>query len=113
MVNRRAEPVQGFEMFRHAVAHMPLETIAGMGGAEAGHQPDTRDFGDDRCGGDRGDERIAAWQSQPASMRSRPSTKTSAGLTGSATTARANAHSEARRILSRSMRAGGASATAT
>ena len=46
-------------------------------------------------------------------MRSRPSTKTRRGLTGSAATARASAHSEARRILSRSMRDGGAIATAT
>ena len=56
---------------------------------------------------------ITAWQSQPASMRSRPSTKTSRGLTGSALTAHASAHSEARRMLSRSMRDGGANATAT
>ena len=46
-------------------------------------------------------------------MRSRPSTSTSFGFTGSAATARASAHSEARRILSRSMRQGGAKATAT
>ena len=46
-------------------------------------------------------------------MRSRPSTKTSIGLTGSAATARAKAHSDARRILSRSMRQGGAHATET
>ena len=46
-------------------------------------------------------------------MRSRPSTKTNRGRTGSAATARASAHSEARRMLSRSMRAGGAKATAT
>ena len=56
---------------------------------------------------------ITAWQSQQASMRSRPSTKTSLGRTGSAATARASAHSDARRMLSRSMRDGGANATAT
>ena len=56
---------------------------------------------------------ITASQSQPASMRSRPSTKTRRGLTGSEATARASAHSDARRILSRSIRAGGAIATAT
>src|SRR6185295_5877851 len=46
-------------------------------------------------------------------MRSRPSTKTSRGLTGNEATARASAQSEARKILSRSMRHGGANATAT
>ena len=56
---------------------------------------------------------ITASQSQQVSMRSRPSTKTSCGFTGSAATARASAHSDARRMLSRSMRAGGAMATAT
>ncbi len=56
---------------------------------------------------------ITASQSQPTSIRSRPSTKTSRGLTGNAITARASAHSEARRMLSRSMREGGAEATAT
>ncbi len=56
---------------------------------------------------------ITALQSQPASMRSRPSTNTSWGLTGRPATARASAHSDARRMLSRSMRHGGAKATAT
>ncbi len=56
---------------------------------------------------------ITASQSQPASMRSRPSTNTSCGLTGRHATARASAHSDARRMLSRSMRHGGAKATAT
>src|SRR6516164_6452069 len=56
---------------------------------------------------------ITALQSQPVSMRSRPSTNTSWGLTGSPATARASAQSDARRMLSRSMRHGGANATAT
>jgi hypothetical protein len=46
-------------------------------------------------------------------MRSRPSTNTSFGRTGSALTAQASAHNDARRMLSRSMRDGGAKATAT
>ena len=45
-----------------------------------------------------------AVQSQPQSIRLLPSTKTSFGRTGSALTARVSAHSEARRMLSRSMR---------
>src|SRR6478735_8781282 len=53
---------------------------------------------------------ITASQSHDASIRSRPSTNTSLGLTGRAATARASAHSDARRMLSRSMREGGAGA---
>ena len=56
---------------------------------------------------------ITASQSQPQSMRSRPSTNTSFGRTGSALTARASAHSEARRMLSRSIRSVEPKATAT
>src|SRR5436190_2799963 len=56
---------------------------------------------------------ITAWHSQRMSMRSRPSTKTSFGFSGNAATARAKAHNDARRILSRSMRHGGAHATET
>ena len=55
---------------------------------------------------------ITASQSQGASSLSRPSTNTCFGISGSAWTARASAHSEARRILSRSIRAGDAKATA-
>ena len=55
---------------------------------------------------------ITASQSQAVSSRSRPSTNTCFGISGSACTARASAHSEARRILSRSIRAGEAKATA-
>ena len=54
-----------------------------------------------------------AWHSQPQSILMLPSTKTSCGATGSALTARASAQSEARRILSRSMRATEPKATAT
>ncbi len=55
---------------------------------------------------------ITASQSQGSASRSRPSTKTCFGVSGSACTARASAHSEARKILSRSIRAGDANATA-
>ena len=54
-----------------------------------------------------------AVHSQPQSILMLPSTNTSCGRTGSALTARASAHSEARRILSRSMRAVEPKATAT
>ena len=60
MVDRRTEPVQRFEMFGHAVAHVPFEAIARMRGAKAGHQPVARDLGDNRSGGDRGDQTVAA-----------------------------------------------------
>src|ERR1700737_1434429 len=55
---------------------------------------------------------ITASQSQRVSSRARPSTNTCFGISGSAWTARASAHSDARRILSRSIRAGEAKATA-
>ena len=55
---------------------------------------------------------ITASQSQQVSSRSRPSTNTCFGVSGSAWTARASAHNDARRILSRSIRAGDAKATA-
>ena len=55
---------------------------------------------------------ITASQSQGASILSRPSTNTCFGISGSARTARASAQSEARKILSRSIRAGEAKATA-
>src|ERR1700722_1794346 len=55
---------------------------------------------------------ITASQSQAVSSRSRPSTNTCLGISGSACTARLSAHSDARRILSRSIREGGAKATA-
>src|ERR1700736_5727070 len=55
---------------------------------------------------------ITASQPQGTSSRSRPSTNTCFGISGSAWTAHASAHSDARRILSRSIRAGEAKATA-
>ena len=55
---------------------------------------------------------ITASQSQDVSSLSRPSTNTCFGISGSACTARASAHSEARKILSRSIREGEAKATA-
>ena len=54
-----------------------------------------------------------ASQSQPQSIFMLPSTNTILGRTGSALTARASAHSEARRMLSRSMRSTVPKATAT
>ena len=39
-------------MLGHAVAHMALEAVAGMGGADLHHQAVAHHLGDDRCGGD-------------------------------------------------------------
>jgi len=47
VMNGRTEPIQGFEMLGHAVAHVAFEAVAGMGGAEALHQPVARNLGDD------------------------------------------------------------------
>ena len=55
---------------------------------------------------------ITASQPQLTSILSRPSTNTCFGISGSARTARASAQSEARKMLSRSIRAGEAKATA-
>src|SRR5438067_1946048 len=55
---------------------------------------------------------ITASQSQGASILSRPSTNTCLGISGNACTARVSAQSEARKILSRSIRAGEPKATA-
>ena len=72
-------------------------------------------LGDDRGRRDREHQPVAADHGVAVagvSSLSRPSTNTCFGISGSACTARASAHSEARRILSRSIRAGEAKATA-
>ena len=46
-------------MLGHAVAHMALEAVAGMGEAEPHHQPVARDLGDDGSRGDRQHQRVA------------------------------------------------------
>ena len=51
---------QGLEMLRHRIAHMALEAVAGMRGADLLHQPVARHLGDDRRRGDRRDQRVAA-----------------------------------------------------
>ena len=51
---------QRLEMLGHAIAHMALEAVAGMRGADLLHQPVARDLGDDRGRGDRRHERVAA-----------------------------------------------------
>src|SRR5256885_948010 len=38
-----AEPVERIEVLRHRIAHVALEAVAWMRGAEAAHQPVTRD----------------------------------------------------------------------
>src|SRR5207248_9896162 len=48
------------EMLGHAVAHVALEAVTGMGKAEPRHQPVARHLGDDRGRRDRGDEPVAA-----------------------------------------------------
>src|ERR1700691_4696001 len=60
MMDRRTEPVERGEMFGHAVAHVALEAITRMGGAETGHEAVARDFGDDRGGRDRRHQAVAA-----------------------------------------------------
>ena len=55
----RPEPVQRREMLRHAVAHVALEAVARMRGAEPLHQPVARDLGDDRGRRDREHQRVA------------------------------------------------------
>ena len=54
-----AEPLQRREMFRHRIAHMALEAVARMGGADLHHQPVARDLGDDRGGRDRQHQGVA------------------------------------------------------
>ena len=56
----RPEPRERREMLGHAVAHVALEAVAGMGQAQPPHQPVARHLGDDRGGGDRGDDGVAA-----------------------------------------------------
>ena len=48
------------EMLRHAIAHMALEAVARMRGADLRHQAVARHLGDDRGRGDRRDQRVAA-----------------------------------------------------
>ena len=50
---------QRLEMLRHAVAHMPLETVAGMCCAETYHQPVPRHLCDDRGRRDRHHQCVA------------------------------------------------------
>ena len=59
-MNRRPESVERGEMLGDAVAHMALEAVAGMRGAEADHQAVAGHLGDDRGGRDRGDKAVAA-----------------------------------------------------
>ncbi len=47
-------------MLRHAVAHVALEPVARMGGAEPRHEPIAGHLGDDRGRRDRGDKAVAA-----------------------------------------------------
>src|SRR5262245_51127813 len=59
-MDRGPEPRQRSEMLGHAVALVMLEAIAGIEEAQPGHQAVARDLGDDRGGGDRGDDGVAA-----------------------------------------------------
>ena len=60
VVHRRPKAVERREVFRNAVAHVPFEAVAGMGGAEAGHQTVARYLGDDGSRRDRRHEAVAA-----------------------------------------------------
>ena len=53
------EPLQRREMLRHRIAHVALEAVAGMGGADLHHQPVAGDLGDDRGRRDRQHQRVA------------------------------------------------------
>ena len=71
VVDGRPEPGQRREMLRHAIAHVALEAVAGMGSAEPHHQPVAGDLGDDRGGGDREHQRVAATSPPRSRSRSR------------------------------------------
>ena len=112
----RPEAGERREMLGHAVAHVPLEAVAGMRQAEPHHQPVAGDLGDDRGRRHRrtsASPETTASQSQPQSIFGCRRRRRACGATGSALTARASAQSEARRILSRSMRSTVPKATAT
>ena len=60
MMNGGAQLRERLEMLGHAIAHVALEAVAGMGQPEPRHQPVAGDLGDDRGRRDRGDEPVAA-----------------------------------------------------
>ena len=114
-MDRRAEPVQRFEMLGHAVALVLLEAVAGTSCASAHISRSRVTLAMMEAAAielTKPSPPITASHSQGSAIRSRPSTNTCFGASGSACTARASAHSEARKILSRSIRAGEAKATA-
>ena len=99
------------------IALVGLKTVTRAVQRQLAHQAVARDLGDDR--GCRNREHHARRRQSRhrsrrtcVSSRSRPSTNTCLGISGSACTARASAHSDARRILSRSILDGEAKATA-
>ena len=57
---RRPERGERAEVLGHAVAHVALEAVARMGGADLHHQAVARHLGDDRGGRDREHQRVAA-----------------------------------------------------
>ena len=59
VVDGRVRAGQGREMLGHAVAHMPLKTIARVRKAKPGHQTVAGDFRHDRGGRNGHDQRIA------------------------------------------------------
>ena len=112
----RAEPGQRREMLGHAVAHVALEAVAGIGRPSRVISRSRVTLATIEAAATEATSaspETTASQSQPQSILLLPSTKTIRGLTGSAFTARASAHSEARKILSRSTRATEPKATAT
>jgi len=60
VVHAWAEAFQRREVLGHRIAHVALETVAGMRGTDASHQPVARHLGDDGCCRDREHQRIAA-----------------------------------------------------
>ena len=60
MVDGGAKPRERPEMLGYAVALVALEAVTGIEHSQSGHQPVARDLGDDRGGGYRGDDGVAA-----------------------------------------------------
>ena len=116
MMDGGSEPRQRVEMLGHAVAHVALEAVAGMSRPSRVISRSRVTLATIEAAAIEAmmaSPLITAWQSQPTSMRSRPSTKTSCGLHRQRRDRARQRPQRARRILSRSMRAGGAKATAT
>ena len=112
----RSEAGERLEMLRDRIAHVALEAVAGMRQSRAAISRSRVTLATIEAAAtdsSSASPETTASQSQPQSIFMLPSTNTSLGATGSALTARASAHSDARKMLSRSMRSTVPKATAT